>query len=252
MRCPRLTGVDGVASRSGRQLERDGVQGDCDELHRTPTGRRRERPTRLRQTASWSASATQKRRSPQIRSARSSRSATRAATGVDAAARGAHGATLTAARAARRRRSSGPVWSTTSPSPWPDAGARDATAAGDAAGRRDTDAARCPPRAARSPIARASRRNDRRSSSMATGSTRAAPVASSISRTGCSCRSRQRPPALERAAIVAEIADTFLGLADRCREAEASAAPVLAAVEAIYRRSLALTIPAATLAAKPD
>jgi guanine deaminase len=55
---------------------------------------------------------------------------------------------------------------------------------------------------------------------------------------------------IDEAAVVAEIADEFLGLADRYRDAEASAAPVLAAVEAIYRRSLALPIPAATLAAK--
>ena len=54
------------------------------------------------------------------------------------------------------------------------------------------------------------------------------------------------------AAIVAEIADAFLGLADRYRDAEASAAPVLAAVEAIYHRSLALPIPLATLPAKLD
>ena len=57
---------------------------------------------------------------------------------------------------------------------------------------------------------------------------------------------------IDEAAIVAEIADEFLDLADRYREAEASAAPVLAAVEAIYRRSLALSIPATTLAAKLD
>ncbi len=57
---------------------------------------------------------------------------------------------------------------------------------------------------------------------------------------------------VDEAAIVAEIADAFLGLADRYRDAEASAAPVLAAVEAIYRRSLALPIPPETLAAKLD
>ena len=49
---------------------------------------------------------------------------------------------------------------------------------------------------------------------------------------------------------MAEIAAEFEGLADRYREAEASAAPVLAAVEAIYRRSLALPIDPATFAAR--
>ena len=48
------------------------------------------------------------------------------------------------------------------------------------------------------------------------------------------------------------VAMRALGLVDRYREAEASAAPKLAAVEAIYRRSLALPIPAATLPAKLD
>jgi 5-methylthioadenosine/S-adenosylhomocysteine deaminase len=57
---------------------------------------------------------------------------------------------------------------------------------------------------------------------------------------------------VDEAAIVAEIADEFSGLAERYRDAEASAAPVLAAVEAIYRRSLAVPIAQQTLAAKLD
>jgi len=55
---------------------------------------------------------------------------------------------------------------------------------------------------------------------------------------------------VDEAALLGEIADEFRGLADRFRAAEASAAPQLAAVEAIYRRSLALPIRADTLAAK--
>jgi guanine deaminase len=55
---------------------------------------------------------------------------------------------------------------------------------------------------------------------------------------------------IDEAALLAEIEAEFLGLADRFRAAEASAAPLLAAVEAIYRRSLAVAIPADTLIAK--
>jgi len=55
---------------------------------------------------------------------------------------------------------------------------------------------------------------------------------------------------VDEAALLAEIAAEFAGLVDRYREAEASAAPQLAAVEAIYRRSLSLAIRSDTLAAK--
>jgi 5-methylthioadenosine/S-adenosylhomocysteine deaminase len=55
---------------------------------------------------------------------------------------------------------------------------------------------------------------------------------------------------IDEAAIVREIEAEFRGLADRYRDAEASAAPLLAAVEAIYRRSLAVAIGAQTLVAK--
>jgi 5-methylthioadenosine/S-adenosylhomocysteine deaminase len=55
---------------------------------------------------------------------------------------------------------------------------------------------------------------------------------------------------IDEAALLAEIEAEFRGLADRYRDAEASAAPLLAAVEAIYRRSLAVAIPAGTLVAK--
>jgi guanine deaminase len=55
---------------------------------------------------------------------------------------------------------------------------------------------------------------------------------------------------VDEAAIVAEVEVEFRGLADRFRVAERSAAPVLTAVEAIYRRSLAVPIAPATLPAK--
>ena len=55
---------------------------------------------------------------------------------------------------------------------------------------------------------------------------------------------------IDEAALLAEIEAEFHGLADRFRDAEASAAPQLAAVEAIYRRSLTMPIRADTLAAK--
>ena len=55
---------------------------------------------------------------------------------------------------------------------------------------------------------------------------------------------------IDEAALLAEIEAEFHGLADRFRDAEASAAPQLAAVEAIYRRSLTMPIRGDTLAAK--
>ena len=55
---------------------------------------------------------------------------------------------------------------------------------------------------------------------------------------------------INEAAILAEIATEFEGLAERYTQAEASAAPVLAAVEAIYRRSLEVGIAADTLPAR--
>lgn len=55
---------------------------------------------------------------------------------------------------------------------------------------------------------------------------------------------------IDEARLLAEIADEFHGLADRYAEAEADAAPVIEAVEAIYRRSLALPVPADTYEAR--
>lgn len=55
---------------------------------------------------------------------------------------------------------------------------------------------------------------------------------------------------IDEAAILAEIASDYCELAARYTEAEASVAPILEAVEAIYRRSLAQPIPADTFAAK--
>ncbi|MFT3666722.1 amidohydrolase family protein [Piscinibacter sp.] len=55
---------------------------------------------------------------------------------------------------------------------------------------------------------------------------------------------------IDEAALLEEIATEFHGLAGRYAEAEADAAPVIAAVEAIYRRSLALPIPADTFEAR--
>ncbi len=52
------------------------------------------------------------------------------------------------------------------------------------------------------------------------------------------------------AAILAEIEHEYRSLAQRYTEAEASVAPILAAVEPIYRRSLATPIPADTHAAR--
>jgi guanine deaminase len=55
---------------------------------------------------------------------------------------------------------------------------------------------------------------------------------------------------IDEAALLDEIATEFHGLAGRYAEAEADAAPLIAAVEAIYRRSLALQIPADTIEAR--
>ena len=55
---------------------------------------------------------------------------------------------------------------------------------------------------------------------------------------------------IDEAALLEEIASEFHGLAGRYAELEADAAPVIAAVEAIYRRSLNLPIPADTCAAR--
>ncbi len=55
---------------------------------------------------------------------------------------------------------------------------------------------------------------------------------------------------IDEAAILGEIESEFGELADRYGQAEASAGPVLEAVEAIYRRALAMAIPADTFAAR--
>ena len=55
---------------------------------------------------------------------------------------------------------------------------------------------------------------------------------------------------IDEAAILAEIEAEYRGLTDRYTEAEASVAPILAAVEQIYRRSLATPIPADTYGAR--
>ena len=55
---------------------------------------------------------------------------------------------------------------------------------------------------------------------------------------------------IDEAAILREIASEFLDLADRYASAESAMGPVLAAVEAIYRRSLAIAIPADTYPAR--
>ncbi len=59
-----------------------------------------------------------------------------------------------------------------------------------------------------------------------------------------------RLTSIDEAAILAEIADEYRSLADRYTEAEASVAPILAAVEQIYRRSLATPVPADTYPAR--
>ncbi len=51
---------------------------------------------------------------------------------------------------------------------------------------------------------------------------------------------------IDEGALLEEIAIEFQGLAGRYAEAEADAAPVIAAVESIYRRSLALPVPSDT------
>jgi guanine deaminase len=55
---------------------------------------------------------------------------------------------------------------------------------------------------------------------------------------------------IDEAAVLGEIEAHFHELADRYRDAEASAAPVLAAMETIYRRALAAAIPADTHGAR--
>ena len=55
---------------------------------------------------------------------------------------------------------------------------------------------------------------------------------------------------IDEAALLDEIAREFEGLAGRYAQAEADAAPVIAAVEAIYRRSLALPVPGDTFEAR--
>ena len=55
---------------------------------------------------------------------------------------------------------------------------------------------------------------------------------------------------IDEAALLAEIGSEFHELADRYRDAEASAGPVLAAMEAIYRRALTVAIAGDTLPAR--
>lgn len=55
---------------------------------------------------------------------------------------------------------------------------------------------------------------------------------------------------IDEAALLREIESEFRGLAERYSEAEASVAPILAAVEAIYRQSLGTPIPTDTYAAR--
>jgi guanine deaminase len=58
---------------------------------------------------------------------------------------------------------------------------------------------------------------------------------------------------IDEPAILAEIESEFRGLSERFDEAEASVAPILEAVGRIYRRSLAMAIPADTFEARlPD
>jgi 5-methylthioadenosine/S-adenosylhomocysteine deaminase len=61
---------------------------------------------------------------------------------------------------------------------------------------------------------------------------------------------RGRLTRIDEAALLEEIAIEFQGLVGRYAEAEASASPVIAAVEAIYRRSLALPVPSDTFEAR--
>jgi guanine deaminase len=55
---------------------------------------------------------------------------------------------------------------------------------------------------------------------------------------------------VDEAALLAEVASEFESLAGRYAQAEADAAPVIAAVESIYRRSLALPVPKDTFEAR--
>ena len=55
---------------------------------------------------------------------------------------------------------------------------------------------------------------------------------------------------IDEPAILAEIQSEYQGLAERYTEAEASVAPILDAVGAIYRRSLATAIPIDTYPAR--
>jgi guanine deaminase len=55
---------------------------------------------------------------------------------------------------------------------------------------------------------------------------------------------------VDEGAILAEIGEEFRALAARFDEAEASVAPVLEAVERIWRRGLATAIPADTYPAR--
>lgn len=55
---------------------------------------------------------------------------------------------------------------------------------------------------------------------------------------------------VDEASLLAEIATEYLGLSARYTEAEASVAPILAAMQQIYRRSLAMPIPADTYPAR--
>ena len=55
---------------------------------------------------------------------------------------------------------------------------------------------------------------------------------------------------IDEAALLHEIEQEFRTLADRYTEAEASAAPILLSVKAIYRRSLTLPVAPDTYAAR--
>ncbi|GAA5234204.1 amidohydrolase family protein [Verticiella sediminum] len=57
---------------------------------------------------------------------------------------------------------------------------------------------------------------------------------------------------IDEAALLAEIAETFNGLREQYTAAEANAAPVIAAMEAVYRRSLQLAVPPDTFPARLD
>jgi guanine deaminase len=55
---------------------------------------------------------------------------------------------------------------------------------------------------------------------------------------------------IDEAGLLAEIAHEFEGLRERYSAAENDAAPVIAAMEAVYRRSLELPVPADTFDAR--